>query len=94
MHALSKPLTEVRELLERRRRQVDVVVAAGIAAIDDPDSDRLAVPSGGGRLSASGAVVRVAVCARHQRGPDAVRWLYVPGVISPKRDVPTAATHS
>jgi hypothetical protein len=56
--------------LERRRRQVNVVVAAARAPIHDPDLDRLAAPAHVRRLAARLAVVRVAVYERTEPCPE------------------------
>jgi hypothetical protein len=55
-------LTEACELLERGRRQFDVVVAAAVASVDDPNGDGLACVRHSGRLAACLAVARVTIC--------------------------------
>ena len=50
------------ELLERRGREIDVVVASGVAAVDNANLDSLAVPGKVGSLATGLAVVGVSVC--------------------------------
>jgi hypothetical protein len=95
-----KSLTEGSKLLERRWRQVNVVVAASIAPVNDSNSDRLAAPGHARSLAACLAVVRVAIYIKARKhgalasGEIVTKVIDSPTIISWNRLVPIAATHS
>jgi hypothetical protein len=54
--------TERSKLLECSRREIDIIVATSVAAVDDANCDGLSAPGEVGSLSASLVVVGIAVC--------------------------------
>ena len=57
----NKRLTKSRKLLESRRGEINIVVSATAAAVNNANFDSLATVADVGRLSASGAMVGIGI---------------------------------